>query len=85
MELVQGQQTLVFSDLPVSLENNSLHLEGEGEVGIKILNLEVERLFLSTPFQEEIKQLEEQINGVAHQIAQLEENIKILLIKEKLQ
>ncbi|MCD6194172.1 MAG: hypothetical protein J7L26_12035 [Candidatus Aminicenantes bacterium] len=30
MELVQGQQTLVFSDLPVSLENNSLHLEGEG-------------------------------------------------------
>jgi len=52
-------------------------------VGIKILNLEVERLFLSTPFQEEIKQLEEQINGVAQQIAQLEENIKILLIKEK--
>jgi len=83
LELVQGQQTLVFSDLPVSLENNSLHLEGEGEVGIKILNLEVERLFLSTPFQEEIKQLEEQINGVAQQIAQLEENINILLIKEK--
>lgn len=83
LNLTRGHQTIIFSDLPASLEDNSLHLEGEGQVGVKILNLEVDRIFLSTPLQQEVKQLENKIRTLDENISQLEEKLNILFVKEK--
>lgn len=83
VNLSPGLNTVVFSDLPVRLNDNSLTVEGEGGPAVKILNLEVTRTFATTPYQEEVKKLEDKIKELDREIAQLEETLNICGTKEK--
>jgi len=83
VNLAPGLNKVVFPDLPVSLNDNSLTVEGEGNSAVKILNLEVARTFATTPYQEEVKRLEEKIKELDREIAQSEEILNICGTKEK--
>lgn len=64
IKLHSGKHNLVFSNLPVDLQNESVRISAEGNGVIKILDVKVEQRFTSEIQQENIKKLEQKIDSL---------------------
>ncbi len=77
INLPKGKSEIVFSNLPVDLQNESVRVSAEGNGVVKILDVKVEQRFTTEVQQEDIKVLERRVDSINQliQIATDEMNI----------
>jgi len=67
IDLVAGETTLLFSELPANLRENSLQVSGQGSGGVTILDVQSRNIFLTAEPSPEIRELEEKLKELTHQ------------------
>lgn len=73
ISILSGKHTLIFSNLPADLQNESVRVSAEEDGIIKILDVKVEQRFTSEIQQKNIKYLEEKIDSL-NQLKQVAED-----------
>jgi uncharacterized protein (TIGR02231 family) len=78
LTLENGEHTVVFGNLPVNMDTDSLRTEGRGQASVRVYSIESRRVILEEPRQESIAQLEAQIEKVRDEIAAVDARIENL-------
>ncbi|GAB4351497.1 MAG: mucoidy inhibitor MuiA [Candidatus Abyssubacteria bacterium] len=78
LTLERGEHTVVFGNLPVNMDTDSLRTEGRGQASVRIYSIESRKVILEKPRQESIAQLESQIQKVRDEIAAVAARIENL-------
>ncbi len=63
-----GLYTVRFSELPISLEDDSIRVSGKGTAEAKILNVRTQREFLAEAFQKELRKRAEELDKLRQEI-----------------
>ncbi len=77
INLPKGKNVIVFSNLPVDLQNSSVRVSAEGKGVIKILDVKVEQRFTTEIQQDDIKKLENKIDSLNQLIQVATDEINI--------
>jgi uncharacterized protein (TIGR02231 family) len=78
IELVRGEQALVFERLPTGLLDQSLQASGRGTAGVTILDVNAQTAYVDFTPNERVKELEEKLKGLLIQHRALDDRGKIL-------
>jgi uncharacterized protein (TIGR02231 family) len=81
--LEPGENELEISRLPATLVNESVHMRVQ-PANLELSNIQVEEFFLAKPGEQRVLQLENQLDELAVEDREHENQIKILQSKEKL-
>ena len=76
--LEAGMHTLVVSDLPASLDHESLRASGRGTARAKLLSVRASRGFVQEPQRERVAELESKIEALADQDRELADQEGVL-------
>ncbi len=90
VSLAEGNHELIFKDLPYSLDDQSLRVEGSGTAAAKITDIKIETVYIDTLPKNALKDLQDQLTALndeekiyADRIAVLMKEIEFLdLIKK---
>ncbi len=82
INLPKGKSEIVFSNLPVDLQNSSVRIAAEGKGIVKILDVKVEQRFTTEVQQEDIKAMESKIDSLNQLIQIASDEISILNSKK---
>ena len=82
INLPKGKNEIIFSNLPVDLQNSSVRISAEGKGVIKILDVKVEQRFTTEVQQEDIKSLENKIDSLNQLIQIASDEMSILNSKK---
>ncbi len=72
LTLKPGSYVVIFDNLPVLLEDDSVRVEGKGSAAVTIAGLEIKRAFLAESGEERVKALDEEIRTLEQRSAVLE-------------
>lgn len=82
-EVTAGLHRLLFTDLPLSIDKNSVRVVGKGTAEVRILSVDVTlRFFEETP-SEKVRELESEIEAVKEELAVLKDRESVLEMQIK--
>lgn len=79
--LTGGEQELVISGLPLTIQTDSVRARGSGTVSVKLLGARTERIFAAESFAKRVVQVSQQIR----QLEEQQRNVRDLLLSVGLQ
>lgn len=68
VNLLKGENTIVFSDLTTDIKDESVRISAKGNGEIKILDVKVDRRFTAEIQEEKIKELQKKIDALNHEM-----------------
>jgi uncharacterized protein (TIGR02231 family) len=77
-----GLQTLVIDNLPVSLVDQSLRVEGEAEDKAKIIDVKIETVYLDTIPEGRVKSLQDRLKGLRAEERNVIDRLQVLKIQK---
>lgn len=80
--LEPGLYTLTFSHIPADIVDSSIRVSGKGTAKAKILNVKVEKVYLTESSRENIRELEDRDNKMESELTVLADRMKALDRKE---
>ncbi|UCE22517.1 MAG: mucoidy inhibitor MuiA family protein [Candidatus Aminicenantes bacterium] len=78
-----GLYTVRFSQLPFSLEDDSIRVSGKGTAEAKILNVRTQEEFLAEAFRKEARKSAEEFDELRQEIGKWEDGVKTLQSRER--
>jgi len=78
-----GLYTVRFSQLPFSLEDDSIRVSGKGTAEVKILNVRTQEEFLAEAFRKEARKSAEEFDELRQEIGKWEDGLKTLQNRER--
>lgn len=78
-----GLYTIKFSQLPFSLEDDSIRVSGKGTAEVKILNVRTQEEFLAEAFRKEARKSAEELHKLRQEIGKWEDGVKTLQSRER--
>ncbi|BAY26100.1 hypothetical protein NIES2100_59110 [Calothrix sp. NIES-2100] len=81
VSLTGGEQELVITSLPVTLETDSLRIGGKGTVGVRLLGVSSDRIYTTEPVAERVAQLTRQIQQLEAEQRHLQAQIDALALQ----
>lgn len=67
VQLTGKEQELTLADLPLTLQTDSVRVDGTGKVAVRLLGVRTERIFATEPVGEKVAQLSQQIEDLEQQ------------------
>ncbi|MBN2206450.1 MAG: mucoidy inhibitor MuiA family protein, partial [Candidatus Aminicenantes bacterium] len=83
LRLAPADKAVVFEGLPATLIPSSLRVTGKGTAAVKILGLDVTRMFLESALLPEIKKLQAEIDALEREAAEIKARLDVLDTQEK--
>ncbi|MDZ7962081.1 MAG: mucoidy inhibitor MuiA family protein [Aulosira sp. DedQUE10] len=81
VSLMGGEQELVVTSLPVTLETDSIRVGGTGTVGVRLLGVSSDRIYTTEPVAERVAQLTRQIEQLEAEKRHLQAQIDALALQ----
>lgn len=78
VSLHAGRQSLLFPPLPASVSSDSVRVSGEGAEGVRLLEVNVKRLFLDAPYGEKRADLDRQKEILAEKLREIDGKLSAL-------
>jgi len=81
VSLVGGERELVIAPLPMTMETQSVRVQGIGTVGVRLKDVTCDRLYTTEPIAERVAQLVRQIHQIESQKRHLQAQIEALALQ----
>ncbi|MCB0034636.1 MAG: mucoidy inhibitor MuiA family protein, partial [Anaerolineales bacterium] len=82
-EITTGLHRLLFTDLPLSIDQSSVRVVGQGTAELRILSVDVVPRFYEETPSEKVRELEAQIEGINEELAILKDRESVLEMQGK--
>ncbi len=83
VELIGEEQKLVINQLPVTLKSDSVRVSGSGKIAVRLLGVNVERIFTSEPVGARVSQITQHIEQLDSQMNYLQAQLDGLALQSR--
>ncbi|BAY84191.1 hypothetical protein NIES267_36870 [Calothrix parasitica NIES-267] len=83
VELNGIERELIVSQLPVSIETDSVRVSGQGDVGVRLLGVNVERIYATESVVARVSQLNQQVEQLEAQKRQFQAQMDALALQSR--